>query len=346
MNKHTTVGLDLAKNTFAVVVLDGEGRECSRKTLKRRQVLAFMAKQCEAVVAMEACASAHHWARVLQARGNQVVLLPPQHVKGYLRGQKNDYNDALAIAEACQHGRVRPVAVKTLEQQDEQSFHSIRRSLIADKVRLSNQLRGLLGEYGLVVARGDGALRRAMAEHLSEADNGLTPRVRSYLARQYERFVAVVEELVWYDAELRERVQQDEVCVRLQAVPAFGPVVSSVVKHWLGDGRQFGCGRDASAALGLVPRQHSTGGKQQLGGISKRGDPYVRCLMIHGARAVVARAEGKTDPLSRWIQQLKARRGYNKAVVALANKLIRIAWVVIARGEQYRPGSGVGGSPC
>ncbi len=236
--------------------------------------------------------------------------------------------------------------VKTLEQQDEQSFHSIRRSLNADKVRLSNQLRGLLGEYGLVVAKGDAALRKAMAEHLSEEGNGLTPRARVYLARQYERFVAVLKELAWYDAELRQRVKQDEVCVRLQALPAFGPVVSSVVKHWLGDGRQFGGGRDASAALGLVPRQYSTGGRQRLGGISKRGDPYVRSLVIHGARAVVARADGKTDPLSGWIQRIKARRGFNKAVVALANKLVRIAWVVIARGEQYRPGVGLGDSPC
>jgi len=336
MNKHTVVGLDLAKSSFAMVILDAEGRERTRRTLTRGQLLAFMAKQVEAVVAMEACSSAHHWARQLQALGHRVVLLPPQHVKGYLRGQKNDYNDALAIAEACLHNRVRPVPIKTLEQQDEQSFQSIRRTLNADKVRLSNQLRALLGEYGLVVAKGDAALRKAIAVHLSEADSGLTPLARRYLARQYERFVAVLEELAWYDGELRQRVKQDEVCARLQAVPAFGPVVSSAVKHWMGDGRQFGCGRDASAALGLVPRQHSTGGKERLGGISKRGDAYVRSLVIHGARAVVARADGKTDPLSCWIQQIKARRGFNKAVVALANKVIRIAWVVIARDENYR----------
>lgn len=337
MNKHTIVGLDLAKSRFAVVVLDAAGRVRTRKTLTRRQLLAFMARQGEEViVAMEACASAHYWARQLQALGHRVVLLPPQHVKGYLRGQKNDYNDALAIAEACLHGRIRPVPIKTLAQQDEQSFHRIRRSLSTDKVRLSNHMRGLLGEYGVVIPQGDAALRKAMVELLSPCDERLPPRVRQCLARQYRRFGDLEQELAWYDSELRQQVKQDEVCARLQALPGFGPVVSSVVKHWMGDGRQFGCGRDASAALGIVPRQHSTGGKERLGGISKRGDGFVRSLVIHGARAVVARADAKTDPLSCWIQQVKARRGFNKAVVALANKLVRMAWVIIARGEVYR----------
>jgi transposase len=330
-----TIGVDLAKNSFAVVIVDSAGKEHSRKTLKRQRLLSYLARQEVAVVSMEACAGAHHWARRIQLLGHRVILLPPQHVKGYLRGQKNDYNDALAIAEACLHNRVRGVAIKTVEQQDEHCFHGIRRSLNADKLRLSNQLRGLLGEYGLVIPRGDAALRKALPGYLSEADNGLTDRVRCYLARQYDRFLAIVEELAWYDRELREHVKQDEACQRLQEAPGFGPVVSSVVKHWMGDARQFRCGRDASAALGLVPRQHSTGGRDRLGSISKRGDAQVRALVVHGARAVVSRAEGKRDPLSRWIQQVKARRGFNRTVVALANKMIRIAWAILARGERY-----------
>ncbi|MBN7799205.1 IS110 family transposase [Parahaliea mediterranea] len=337
MNKTTVIGLDLAKHSFEVVVINGQGQLQQRKSLRRHTLLPFLLRQAPAVVAMEACASAHHWARRIGDQGHQVRLLPPQHVKGYLRGQKNDYNDALAIAEACVHGRVRPVPVKTLAQQDEQCLHAIRRGLNADKVRLSNQLRGLLGEYGLVVPRGDAALRRALVTHLDETATGLSPRVRTYLARQYARFVALLDELAWYDADLRQRVKQDEACIRLQAIPGIGPVVASMVRHWMGDGRQFTCGRDASAALGLVPRQHSTGGRQRLGGISKRGDPHVRSVVVHGARAVVSRASGKTDPLSCWVQQLRARRGFNKAVVALANKIIRMAWVVIARGEHYRP---------
>ena len=172
MTKPMTIGVDLAKNSFAVVVLDSAGRERSRKTVRRQHLLAYLAKQEVAVIAMEACASAHHWARQIQQLAHRVVLLPPQHVKGYLRGQKNDYNDALAIAEACQHNRIRSVVVKTLEQQDEQSFHGIRRSLTADKVRLSNQLRGLLSEYGMAVVKGDAALKRHMESVLSAADTG------------------------------------------------------------------------------------------------------------------------------------------------------------------------------
>lgn len=337
MTKPMTIGVDLAKATFAVVVLDASGKERSRKTLKRSQLLRHLATVESAVVAMEACASAHHWGRQILKLGHRVVLLPAQHVKAYLRGQKNDYNDALAIAEACQHNRIRPVPVKTLSQQDEQAFHGIRRSLTTDKVRLSNQIRGMLSEYGLAVAKGDAALRRYLEQALSEADNGLTPRARQYLSRQYARFLAVAEELAWYDRELRQQLEQDEVCQRLQAVPGLGPVSASVLKHWMGGGQQFACGREASAALGLVPRQHSTGGKERLGAISKRGDAQLRALLVHGARAVVRHADRKTDPLSQWIQQVKARRGYNKAVVALANKLARIAWVIIARGETYRP---------
>lgn len=335
MNNRMIISVDLAKSSFATVMLDRAGNERSRKTVRRQHFLSYLARQEEAVVAMEACGGAHHWARQIQGLGHQVILLPPQHVKGYLRGQKNDYNDALAIAEACLHNRVRGVAIKTLEQQDEHCFHRIRHSLNADKLRLSNQIRGFLAEYGLVFPRGDAALRRALPGYLSEADNGLTERVRCYLARQYERFLAIVEELAWYDRDLREQVKQDEECQRLQEAPGFGPVVASVVKHWMGDPRQFRCGRDASAALGLVPRQHSTGGRDRLGSISKRGDAQVRALVVHGARSVVRCADGKSDPLSQWIQHVKARRGFNRTVVALANKMIRIAWVILARGEHY-----------
>lgn len=338
MNKIMTIGLDLAKNSFALVRLSSDGKEQLRRTLTRAKLLAFLAQQAPAVVAMEACASAHYWARQIQALGHPVVLLPPQHVKGYLRGQKNDYNDALAIAEACQHGRIRPVAIKTLAQQDEQCFHAIRRSLTADKTRLSNQLRGLMGEYGVVLAKGDAALHKTLTQQLSEQGSGLTPGVRAILARQYARFCALVEELGWYETEVCRQAKQDDTCQRLQAVPGIGPIVASTLKHWMGDGQQFDSGRDASAALGVVPRQHSTGGKERLGSITKRGDAAARSTVIHGARAVVKWAQRKTDPLSLWIQGILVRRGFNKAVVALANKLIRIAWVIIARGEVYRPG--------
>lgn len=337
MTKLTTIGVDLAKNEIALYGLGSKGQGDWRRKVRRRQFLALLARLKPCTVAMEACGSAHHWARRIDSLGHKVQLLPPQHVKGYLRGQKNDYNDAMAIAEASEHGRVRPVAIKSVEQQDEQMLHKLRRSVSKERTRLSNQLRGLLMEYGVVIPRGVGALRRALPLALEEADNELTERARRLLQRQYQRFLAVEEELAWYDREVARAAAQDPACRRLQRMPAVGPIVSSVIKSWMGDGRQFDRGRDAAAALGLIPRQNSTGGKEVLLGISKRGDPYVRAQLVHGARAVVARADGKTDRLSRWIQRLKAERGFNKATVALANKLIRIAWVIIARGERYRP---------
>lgn len=337
MNKLRTISIDLAKNSFALVALSPTGKEEWRKMLRRKQLLRFMAKLEPSQVAMEACGGAHYWAREFRCLGHRVVLLPPQHVKGYQRGQKNDYNDARALAEACLHGSIRPVRIKTVAQQDEQVFHGVRRQLSTEKVRLSNQIRGLLAEYGLVIPKGVAAFRRTVPHVLEEGENGLTPTLRQLLHRQYLRYLALSEELAWYDQQLQLKARHDEVCRRLNEVPGFGPVNSSVLKNWMGDGKQFSRGRDASAALGLVPRQHSTGGREVLLGITKRGDGYVRSLLVHGARAVVTQANRKSDPMSRWINRLVAQRGFNKAVVALANKLVRIAWVIIARDEPYRP---------
>lgn len=336
MSDLRTVGLDLAKNTFFAVALSGTGKRQWRKKLSRTQVLRTFAQQQMCRIAMEACAGAHYWARKLQELGHEVVLLPAHHVKGYLRGQKNDYNDAEAIAEACLHGRVRPVRPKTLEQQEMQSMHRMRKLLVAERTALVNHVRGLLAEYGVVIAQGRARFGREMPFVLEDAENDLTPRMRELLARQLDRYRALDEELSWYDQQIKEQVRQDEVCRQLMTVPAFGPVVSSVFRGWIGDGRQFRCGREASAALGIVPRQYSTGGKPTLLGITKKGDKELRSLVIHGARAVVKHAHKKDDPLSRWIQRLMQRRGTNKAVVALANKLVRIAWAIVTRGEVYR----------
>jgi transposase len=335
--KLTTIGLDIAKNVFHLVELDEHGKQTHRKKLRRSQIKEFFVQHPVCVIAMEGCAGCHYWAREFKAMGHEVKLLPPQHVKGYLRGQKNDYNDARAIAEACQHGYVRAVAIKGIEQQDEQAFHRARKQLVGEQTRLANQIRGLLGEYGIVFAQGVSRIRREIPFLLEDAENGLSQRFRDLLHRQYQRFIAMDEELAVYDLQLRVQVKEDDVCRRLAELPGFGPVVSSAYKSWLGDGKQFRRGRDASAALGVVPRQHSTGGKEVLLGITKRGDSYVRSLVIHGARSVVIQAGKKTDPLSQWINRLVATRGFNKAVVALANKLIRMAWVIVARGESYRP---------
>ena len=337
MSKVTTVGIDLAKNTFVLFGLGPKGHSGWKRKVRRKQLLEQLVRLEPCTVALEACGSSHYWARQIRALGHQVELLPPQHVKGYLRGQKNDYNDAQAIAEASEHGRIRPVPIKEVEQQDDQMLHKLRQGVSKDRVRISNQLRGLLAEYGVIMPQGIAALRRELPLALEDADNGLSERARQLLHRQYQRFLEVEQELAWYDQQVKQRSRQDETCRRLQAIPGVGEVVASLLKGWMGDGRQFRRGRDAGAALGLIPRQNSTGGKDVLLGISKRGDPYVRAQLVHGARAVVARADGKMDRLSRWIQRLKAERGFNKATVALVNKLVRIAWGIIARGEHYQP---------
>ena len=334
---HTLIGLDLAKSVFHMIKLDRHGKLTWRKKFSRAQLKRYFANRQSTHIAMEACGSAHYWARLFESLGHTVALLPPKHVKGYLRGQKNDYNDAQAIAEAAYHGALRSVPVKSVPQQDEQAFHRMRSQCVGERTRVVNQIRGLLAEYGLVIPQGTTAVRKALPLILADAENGLTPRFRELLDRQYQRLVTLDEELGWYKAQLQQQSKHDEVCQRLQDIPGFGPVVSSAVKCWMGDGQQFRRGRDASAALGIVPRQYSSGDKERLLGITKRGDGYTRSQIINGARSVVIRAGGKTDALSCWIVHLVETRGFNKAVVALANKLIRIAWVVIARGERYQP---------
>lgn len=334
--KHSTLGLDLAKDTFFLVELGRTGKVIERKRLSRKKLTSYIAKLEPSKIAMEACACAHYWARSFREYGHDVLLLPPQHVKGYLRGQKNDYNDAQAIAEAAQHGSIRAVEIKSIEQQDEQALHRIRQMLTTEKTSLTNQMRGLLAEYGIVIRRGDAAFRTQIPDIVADRDNGLTEAFRILLSRQHECFLTLVDELAWYTKRLQVQAKSDETCRRLCEIPGFGPIVSTAFKSQIGSGHQFKRGRDASAALGVVPRQHSTGGKPVLLGITKRGDSYLRSLLIHGARSCARRASTKTDPLSRWINALVARRGFNKAVVALANKMIRIGWVIVARGERYQ----------
>lgn len=336
MNKYKTIGIDLAKNTFYLIMLDSNGKQVERKKLNRQQLTRYLLKLDVCVVAMEACGTAHYWGRKIRQIGHSVVLLPAQHVKGYLRGQKNDYNDAKAIAEACQHGAIRPVTVKSIEQQDEQTFLLMRQHISGDRTRLINHVRGLLAEYGVVLSKGSHVLRKELPFILEDVENGLTDEFRELLSRQYTQLKRLDEELQWYDERLAVKAKQEEPCQRLMQVPGIGPVVSVALKAWMGDGQQFKRGRDASAALGLVPKQFSTGGREVLLGITKRGDRKLRALVVHGARAVVSRAKNKTDRLSQWIIRLVETRGFNKAVVALANKIIRVSWVIICRGESYQ----------
>ena len=337
MSEITTIGLDLAKHVFHVVGCDGRGKQVMRKRLRRGQMHGYFANLPACTVAMEGCASAHYWGRQLQALGHRVRLIPAQHVKAYVRGNKNDYNDAGAIAEACRCPDLRGVSLKTVHQQDVQALHRLRASRVRDRTALCNQVRGLLAEYGVVLRQGVGRVRRELPDVLEDAENGLSGWFRRFLARCYGQLCELDEHIEFYDRELHEHARTDESVQRLQTVPGFGPVVASAFHAVVGDGQAFGRGRDVSAALGLVPKQHSTGGRTVLLGISKRGDRYLRSLLVHGARSVLYRAPGKQDRLSRWALEVKSKRGMNKATVALANKLARIGWAVVHEHTVYRP---------
>ena len=336
MMKITTIGLDLAKNVFHVVSCDAHGKIIKRKMLRRSGLLAWFANLPPCLIGMESCASAHHWARALQAQGHRVKLIPAQHVRPFVRGNKNDYNDALAIAEAVTRPEMRCVAIKTPQQQDIQALHRLRERRLRDRTALCNQLRGLLGEYGIIFARGVNVLRKRIPEIIADSENGLSDLFRGFLSRGYQQLTELDSHIDAYTQTLEAHSKRDDACQRLQTIPGYGPIVSSAFYSVVGNGEAYRRGRGVSASLGLVPRQHSSGGKEVLLGISKRGDRYLRSLLIHGARAVVIQAANKEDALSRWINKTRTARGFNKAVVALANKLARIGWAVLANNTVYQ----------
>ena len=334
----TTIGLDIAKQVFFVVGGDRHGHQVWRKRLRREQVGEFFAQQTPCRVGMEACGGAQYWARQLQAQGHEVKVMAPRHVQAFRRGQKNDYNDAGAICEAARQPAVRGVPLKSAAQQDLQALHRVRDGLVRQRTAVVNRVRGLLAEQGIVLAAGIGRFRRLVPALVEEAATpALSGVVRQLVRQEYERVRTLDRDITALERDLGAASQADAACQRVHAIPGFGPIGTTALLGAVGDGRSFRSGRELAAWLGLVPRQHTTGGKPRLYGITKRGDKRLRALLIHGARAVVRHAAGKADPLSRWIRAVQARRGTNVATVALANKLARIAWVVLARGEPYAP---------
>lgn len=263
-------------------------------------------------------------------------MIPAQHVKPYLLGNKNDYNDAQAIAEAVTRPRLRCVTIKTEAQQDVQAIHRLRSRCLRERTALCNQIRGLVGEYGLILPKGVNGVRKRVPELLEDAENGLSDLFRRLLSQRYRQLQELDEHIDFYTGEVERHNRQSEACQRLQTAPGFGTVIASAFYSAIGNGEAFRRGRDVSASLGIVPRQHSSGGKEQLLGISKRGDPYLRSLLIHGARSVVTWAAQKDDKLSRWINKIRAGRGFNKAVVAMANKMARIGWAILANKSVYQ----------
>jgi transposase len=332
------LGIDLGKNSFHLWGVNAEDEQVLKRKLSRGKLRQELVKLEPCLIGMEACGSAHYWARELKALGHEVRLMAPQFVKPYVKGNKNDYNDAEAICEAVGRANMRFVTVKSVDQQDIQALHRIRQGEVKVHTALVNRIRGLLAENGIVVAKGASQLRRALPGILEDGENGLTERFRRWLAALYEQLRESEAREKGYKREIEAMSREQEACCRLEAVEGIGPLSASALVASVGDGHQFANGRQLAASLGLVPRQHSTGDRPHLLGISKRGNGYLRMLLIHGARSVITAVmrKDKTDRRSLWIKALVQRRGINCAAVALANKNARIVWALLARGETYR----------
>ncbi len=334
----SVLGIDLAKQVFELYGIDARGKEVLSKRLTRKKLLRFVAQLPVCQVVMEACGTSHYWAREIAKLGHRVRLLKAKDVKAYVHGDKDDRHDAAAIAEAGTRARLREVAINSVQQQDLQSLHRIHELLVKQRTALANQLRGLLAEYGVVMGKGLSVLRRRIPEVLEDAQNGLTAGFRACVAEMYERLREFDERVSGYKQRLGAAARADERCGRLLEVEGLGPMSASALVAAVGDARQFDSGRQLAAYLGVAPAHSGTGGKNHVLGLSKRrGNRYVRTLLIHGARSVVRHAANKTDPRSRWINRLVARSGVNVAAVAVANKNARIAWALLTRAEHYQP---------
>jgi transposase len=331
----SVVGIDLAKSVFHLVGMDERGQIILRKRLARGEVMPFMAQLPRVRVGMEACGGAHYWARQFRAQGHEVKLMAPQYVKPYVKTNKNDLRDAEAIAEAVTRPSMRFVPIKNVAQQDLQALHRVRERLMGARTALVNEMRGLLAEYGIVLPTGVNAFRTALAEKLATEHAKLTPLSQELFGKLWEEFKHLEAEIVYYDEKLQAMATTHPESQRLLTVPGIGPLTATALIAAIGNVESFTNGRQFAAWLGLVPRQHSTGGQTRLLGISKRGDSYLRKLLIHGARATLRWARTKTDRRSQWIRGLLARRGWNRTAVAVANKNARIVWALLSRGGVY-----------
>jgi transposase len=334
--KITTIGLDLAKAVFQVHGEDERGKVAARKKLKRAEMLTYFANLEPCLIGMEACGSAHHWARKLEGYGHTVKLMAPQFVKPYVKTNKNDAADAEAICEAVRRPNMRFVTIKNVEQQAILSVHRARQGFVKAKTAQANQIRGLLSEFGIVIPKGISHIMKQVPEILEDGENGLPGLMRNLIDRLTENLKEMDRQVKELEAQIQLWHRENAASCKLAEIPGLGPITASAIVATVGDAREFKNGRQLAAWLGLVPKQHSSGGKQNLLGISKRGDTYLRTLMIHGARAVIRFAEKKADPES-WLRKVMARRNKNVAAVALANKNARIVWALLAKDRMFRP---------
>lgn len=331
----TTIGLDIAKSCFQVHGVDEHGKTALQKRLRRTQVLGYFANLPRCLIGIEACGSAHHWARELSKLGHEVKLMAPQFVKAYVKTNKNDARDAEAICEAVARPNMRFVPIKTVEQQELLMLHRARQRLIQARTAQANQLRGLLAEFGFVLPQGLPALERDFPTILADTENALSSRLRERFRDLFRQLRELGEMVDDWEREILSWHRENPLSQRLQKIPGVGPLTASAFVASVGDARTFKSGRQLAAWLGLVPRQDSSGGKIRLLGISKRGDRYLRTLLILGARSVLARR--KPTP-GDWLERLKARCHPNIVAVALANKTARIIWALLVHSREYVAG--------
>ena len=325
------IGLDLAKSVFEVCGVDMRDHVVLRKTLRREAVPQFFAELPPCLIGMEACSSSHYWAKVLTDLGHQVRLIAPQFVTPYVKSNKNDRNDAEAICEAISRPSMRFVPPESSEQLEIQAVHRIRQRLVSSRTRLVNQIRGLLAEHGVVIGRDISRLRRALSQIVEGADRNLGDLIQELASDIHQELVALDERISSYDRRIRNLFRTNEMCQRIGKIEGIGPITATALVAAVGDQSCFENGRQFAAWLGLVPKQRSSGGKSRLFGISKRGDRYLRTLLIHGARAVLGKAGGKQDARSVWINRMRERRHPNVVAVALANKNARIVWSILSK---------------
>lgn len=340
--KHITLlAIDMAKTIFQLHGIDKQGHCHLTKRLTRDKLLPFIAQLSPCTIAIEACGGSHYWARRFKALGHEVKMISPQYVKPFVKGSKTDRNDAAAIAEAASRPSMRFVPIKGIEQQDIQSLHRIREQVIQQRTALSNQLRGLLAEYGIVIPQGLASLRAKIPELLEDGQNELSDFMRRHIKHLYKQLRYVDKQVLFYDNEIRQLFNQHELAQRIERIEGVGQLIATAVLA-LGDLSVFKNGRHFAAFLGLVPKEYSSGNKQRLLGISKRGPRYLRSLLVQGAKAALVRAHKKQDAKSQWLMALQQRRGSNKACCALANKTARTIWAMATSGEIYQPAKACG----
>jgi transposase len=341
MTKVTIIGLDLAKSAFQVHGADQDGMPVVRKKLRRGQVLGFFAELSPCLIGLEACASAHYWARELQALGHAVRLIPPQYVKPFVKTNKNDASDAEAICEALARPTMRYAAVKSAEQQSVLMLHRARELLVRQRTMLINAIRGHCAEFGVVVAQGASKVSALIEMIEDHQDERLPALAREALGSLVGQLRMVQTQILGLEKKLLAWHRANEASRRLETIPGVGVITATALVVTIGDASQFHSGRQLAAWFGLVPRQYSSGGKERLGRISKRGDGYLRKLLVHGARTVLLSSRRQKERRSPWQEALLARRPTNVVLVAMANKTARVVWAMLSRGETFRMGAPV-----